>query len=127
MTAFRCEIGPAHVRDLLQRGAAPLVGWPCLICVPINRVISRPTVQLLLDAGAFESAALQLRVHAPHMLGRNGNGIVCLCAASISETDLVLQRLLRSDCAMRCRGDGLQKRFTLEEQEERRSPRQASG
>jgi len=62
--------------ELLSRLHEILVTGPAHICLAIKPAISRSSLQLLLDAGAFESAALRLLRNCGYMLSRGHEGLV---------------------------------------------------
>jgi hypothetical protein len=59
----------AGLHELLDSG-------PAHICLALRPAISRSSLQSLIDAGAFESAALRLLRNCGYMLSRGGAGMV---------------------------------------------------
>jgi hypothetical protein len=70
----QCDRGSAAPAQLLRDLHEILATGPARICTPIRPDISRSSLQLLLDAGAYESAALRLLANCGYMLSRGGEG-----------------------------------------------------
>jgi hypothetical protein len=70
----QCDRGGAAPARLLRDLHEILATGPARICSPIRPDISRSSLQLLLDAGAYESAALRLLGNCGYMLSRGGEG-----------------------------------------------------
>jgi hypothetical protein len=62
--------------ELLSRLHEILASGPADICLAVKPSISRSSLQMLLDAGAFESAALRLLRNCGYMLSRGHEGMV---------------------------------------------------
>jgi hypothetical protein len=71
----QCDCDGAAPAELLRGLHAVLATGPARICVPIRPDISPSSLQLLLDAGAFESAALRLLGNCGYLLSRGGEGL----------------------------------------------------
>jgi hypothetical protein len=70
-----CDRTAAASGDLLRQVHEILGTGPARICFPIRPDISRGSLEALLDAGAFESAALRLVSNCGYMLSRGGDGL----------------------------------------------------
>lgn len=68
----QCDRDSAAPAQLLRNVHEILATGPARICAPIRPDISRSSLQLLLDAGAFESAALRLVGNCGYMLSGGG-------------------------------------------------------
>ena len=73
--AGKCEREGAAPAELLREMHAVLTAGPARICSAIRPDISPSSLQLLLDAGAYESAALRLLHNCGYLLSRGGEGL----------------------------------------------------
>jgi hypothetical protein len=71
-----CESKSSDPVELLQDVYSLMTTGPARICDRIKPSLSRDSLQHLLDAGAFESAALRLLEKCGLMLSRSADGMV---------------------------------------------------
>lgn len=72
---WRCERKSIASSELVREVHDILAGGPSRICADIRPQISDSTLQLLLEAGAAESAALRLVEKCGFMLSHDGRGL----------------------------------------------------
>jgi hypothetical protein len=73
---FRCERKSISSSELIIELYDLIASGPAHICGQIRAEVSRSTLERLLDAGAFESAALRLLTKCGYMLSANAEGVV---------------------------------------------------
>jgi hypothetical protein len=71
----QCDGEGSAPGELLRGLHEVLATGPARICLAIRPDISSSSLQLLLDAGAFESAALRLLGNCGYLLSRGGEGL----------------------------------------------------
>jgi len=71
----QCDCTAAASAELLRKVHEILATGPARICFPIRPDFARNSLEALLDAEAFESAALRLVSNCGYMLSRGGDGL----------------------------------------------------
>lgn len=85
---FQCERESVSSADLIRQMHALLVSGPAHICAGIRPDISRSSLQLLLEHGALESAALRLVRNCGYVLSGSGEGaFIATVALPTAERD----------------------------------------